>query len=185
MTGRRAAGRLGVDRPGQQGESTAGAAAALALVHRLRALAADLDQLGAVFAERNALHATDLRALVVLLDADRAKLPATPGWLAAQLGLGSAATTALLDRLERAGHLVRAADPGDRRRVLLRVQEQARYLGWSYFAPLVGRVDSAMTDFDADERATVDRFLCAIGAAVAAEPDRAERRVGRGDRLAQ
>ncbi|TQF68892.1 MarR family transcriptional regulator [Rhodococcus spelaei] len=125
-----------------------------------------MDQFGAAFAERNGLHATDLRALIVLLDADRAAIAATPGWLGAQLGLGSAATTALIDRLERAGHLIRAADSADRRRVLLRVQEQARYLGWSYFGPLVGRLVTPIRGFDADELETVERFLSAMTEAV-------------------
>lgn len=184
MVGRQATGRRTAGERVTGSAEPDGADAALALVHRLRGLASDLDQLGATFAGRNSLHATDLRALVLLLDADRTQLATTPGWLAAQLGLGSAATTALLDRLERAGHLVRSADPGDRRRVLLRVQEQARYLGWSFFAPLVGRVDAAMADFDADERATVARFLGAMDGALAAEPDRSDRRGGRGDRFA-
>jgi hypothetical protein len=91
---------------------------------------------------------------------------ATPGWLGGQLGLGSAATTALIDRLERAGHLTRTADPADRRRVLLRVQEQARYLGWSYFGPLVGRLVAPIRGFDADELATVERFLSVMNEAV-------------------
>ncbi|MFE3293034.1 MarR family winged helix-turn-helix transcriptional regulator [Rhodococcus sp. NPDC059234] len=139
---------------------------ALTLVRRLRGLASDLDQFGASFAERNGLHVTDLRALIVLLDADRGAVAATPGWLGAQLGLGSAATTALIDRLERAGHLTRTADPADRRRVLLRVQEQARYLGWSYFGPLVGRLVAPIRGFDADELATVERFLSVMNEAV-------------------
>lgn len=101
--------------------------AAFALAHRLRKLIADLDRFALAFADRNGLHPTDLRALLALLDADRTGTAATPGWLAAELGLGSAATTAVLDRLVRAGHVQRAADQVDRRRVLIRVQEQARY----------------------------------------------------------
>ncbi|MBJ7353128.1 MAG: MarR family transcriptional regulator, partial [Rhodococcus sp.] len=40
-------------------------------VHQLRALTVDLDLLGAEFAQRHALHPTDIRALICLLDADR------------------------------------------------------------------------------------------------------------------
>ncbi|GAA4486131.1 MarR family transcriptional regulator [Rhodococcus olei] len=145
---------------------------ALALVHRVRRLSADLDQFGSAFAGRNGLHATDLRALLALLEADRSGTDATPGWLAAELGLGSAATTAVLDRLVRAGHVTRAPDRTDRRRVLVRVQEQARYLGWSYFGPLVGRLASPLGGFDADEMAAVQRFLDAMADAVGTRLDR-------------
>lgn len=146
--------------------------AAYALVHRLRRLSVDLDRFALAFADRNGLHPTDLRALLTLLDADRSGSIATPGWLATELGLGSAATTAVLDRLVRAGHVQRAADPGDRRRVLIRVQEQARYLGWSYFGPLVGRLATPMGGFADDELAAVERFLTTMSDAVG---DRFER----------
>lgn len=139
---------------------------ALQLVHQLRRLTVDLDQVGAAFASRNGLHATDLRALIALLDADRAGIAATPGWLGRQLSLGSAATTALLDRLERAGHIGRTPDPRDRRRVLLRVQEQAKYLGWSFFGPLIGRMMASIGEFDEAELAAVTRFLAAMNEAV-------------------
>jgi len=140
--------------------------AALQLVHELRRLTVELDRFGAAFASRNGLHATDLRALIALLDADRAGIAATPGWLGGQLGLGSAATTALLDRLERAGHIGRTPDPGDRRRVLLRVQEQAKYLGWSFFGPLIGRMIASIGEFDEAELDAVTRFLGAMNEAV-------------------
>ena len=146
--------------------------AAFALAHRLRKLTADLDRFALAFADRNGLHPTDLRALLALLDADRTGTAATPGWLAAELGLGSAATTAVLDRLVRAGHVERAADQVDRRRVLIRVQEQARYLGWSYFGPLVGRLAEPMGAFADDELAAVERFLSTMSDAVETRLDR-------------
>ena len=72
----------------------------LRVVHQLRAITVELDLVGAEFAQRNSLHPTDLRALICLLDAARAHTLATPGWLGRQLGLNSAGTTALVDRLE-------------------------------------------------------------------------------------
>lgn len=47
------------------------------------------------------------------------------GRLGAELGLNSAGTTSLIDRLERLGHLTRTRDTRDRRRVLLSVTPQA------------------------------------------------------------
>ena len=43
----------------------------------------------------------------------------TAGELAGRLGLGAPATTALVDRLESAGHVRRDRDPHDRRKVTI------------------------------------------------------------------
>ncbi len=131
----------------------------LPLVHLLRGITVELDLLGAGFARLHKLHPTDVRALIALLDAGRAGITPTPGWLAQQLGLDSSSVTALVDRLERLGHLRRRPDPGDRRRVLLEVQEQAMTLGWSFFGPLIIEMATAMRSFDESELATIRRFL--------------------------
>ncbi|MCF2527725.1 MarR family winged helix-turn-helix transcriptional regulator [Yinghuangia soli] len=131
-------------------------------VHLLRAITLELNQVGAQFANENALHPTDLRALVCLLDAARAGTPATPGWLGGQLGLNSAGTTALVDRLERAGHVRRIRDTADRRRVLLAVDDRAVALGQAFFGPLIGDIVQVLHGFSATEQAAVERFLGAV-----------------------
>ncbi|WP_448615081.1 MarR family winged helix-turn-helix transcriptional regulator [Modestobacter sp. URMC 112] len=138
------------------------------LVHRLRALTVELDLLGADFARRNGLHPTDLRALIALLDAARDGVPATPGRLAEQLRLDASSVTALVDRLERLGHVRRERDPADRRRVLLRVDEPAVAMGWSFFGPLIEGITTVAESFDETELATVDRFLRRVAEAVTA-----------------
>lgn len=131
----------------------------MGLVHLLRGIAVELNLFGSEFATRHRLHATDLRALIHLLDAGRDGVTATPGWLGERLGLNSASVTALVDRLERLGHVRRVRDTADRRRVLLVVQEQAVELGWSFFGPLIATMVEAMRSFDEAELATVRRFL--------------------------
>lgn len=131
----------------------------MTLVHLLRGITVELDLFGAEFARRNHLHPTDLRALIHLLDATRAGMPASPGWLAEHLRLDSSSVTALLDRLEHRGYVERRPDPGDRRRVLVTVQPEAQALGWSFFGPLITDVVTAVASFDGAELATVDRFL--------------------------
>jgi len=134
----------------------------LQLFHRLRRLTVEMELSRREFAKLHGLHATDLRALIALLDAERAGLLATPGWLGEQLGLNSAGTTALIDRLERLGHVRRARDTGDRRRVLLEVTPQAVELGWSFFGPLIGAMVAGMGAFSAGELAAVGRFTDAM-----------------------
>lgn len=136
------------------------------VVHLLRAVTVELDRIGEKFAARHALHPTDVRALICLLDAARAGAPATPGMLGAHLGLNSAGTTAVIDRLERLGHVRRQRDTRDRRRVLLKVDESAVALGWSFFGPLIHEIVAVMGRFDTADQATVERFLGDVHEAV-------------------
>jgi DNA-binding MarR family transcriptional regulator len=137
------------------------------LLHLLRGITVQFDLFGAQFAGRNGLHPTDVRALIQLLDADRAGSAATPGWLGRRLGLNSAAVTALIDRLQHLGLIRRTRDTRDRRRVLLSVEPAAVALGWSFFGPLIERMIVGMRTFDEAELATVKRFLVEMDAAVA------------------
>ncbi|WP_218002108.1 MarR family winged helix-turn-helix transcriptional regulator [Microtetraspora malaysiensis] len=148
--------------------------AGMRVVHLLRAITVELDRIGEGFAARHALHPTDVRALICLLDAARTGAPATPGILGAHLGLNSAGTTAVIDRLERLGHVRRERDTQDRRRVLLKVDESAVALGWSFFGPLIHEIVAVMGRFDAADQATVERFLGDVNEAVARQ------RTGRG-----
>ncbi|MFD7779780.1 MarR family winged helix-turn-helix transcriptional regulator [Streptomyces sp. NPDC059753] len=131
------------------------------LVHLLRAVTVEFDLLGAEFASRHGLHPTDVRALIHLLDATRDGTRATPGWLGEQLRLNSAGTTALVDRLERLGLVRRSRDTADRRRVLLKVEDKATELGWTFFGPMIRELVVAAEGFEADELETVRRFLTA------------------------
>lgn len=139
----------------------------LELVHLMRHVTVELDLLGAEFAARNGLHPTDLRALIHLLDFDRAGTAATPGLLGEQLGLNSPAVTAVVDRLQRLGLVRREPDGRDRRRVLLAVTEQATDLGWSFFGRLIGDIVTATEGFDETELATVRRFLGTVESVLA------------------
>jgi DNA-binding MarR family transcriptional regulator len=131
----------------------------LQLVHLLRGLIVESDLFAAQFATAHGLRLTDLRALIHLLDAARAGIAATPGWLGEQLRLNSASTTGLVDRLEKSGHVRRARDAQDRRRVLLTVEEQAIAMGWSFFGPVITELTTALRSLSEAELDTVRRFL--------------------------
>ncbi|SES72743.1 MarR family transcriptional regulator [Geodermatophilus poikilotrophus] len=137
-----------------------------ATVHRLRALTLLLDAAGAAFAARNGLSASDVRALVCLLDRERAGVPASPTWLAGQLRVTTASVTALLDRLERAGHVRRVPRRDDRRRVDVLVQDSAKELGWAFFGPLIDATAAVLDRRSPAERAVIDAFLDDMVAAV-------------------
>jgi DNA-binding MarR family transcriptional regulator len=139
------------------------------IFHLLRAVTVEFGLRQGEFAIRNGMHTTDVRALICLLDAERAGTDATAGWLGAQLGLNSAGTTAVIDRLERLGHLARVRDDRDRRRVLLRVEESAKDLGRASFGPLIEETVALLREFDESEVEAVRRFLSGVREFMAAD----------------
>ncbi|MFF8605042.1 MarR family transcriptional regulator [Streptomyces sp. NPDC015346] len=132
------------------------------IFHLLRGVTVAYSLRQGEFAARNGMHATDVRALICLLDAERAGADATAGRLGAWLGLNSAGTTAVIDRLERLGLLARVRDERDRRRVLLRVEDRAKELGRASFGPLIDSTVALLRDFDEGERDAVRRFLLGV-----------------------
>jgi DNA-binding MarR family transcriptional regulator len=129
------------------------------IVHLLRAVTVELGLHSARFANRNAMHPTDVRALIALMDASRAGEEMTAGRLGAVLGLNSAGTTALVDRLERAGHVRRVRGERDRRKVVIEVSEGAVELGLDFFGPLIGRAVDLLQGYDERELAAIRGFL--------------------------
>jgi DNA-binding MarR family transcriptional regulator len=125
-------------------------------------------QLGDVFAQTHGLHPTDLQALISVMRAERADDPLTPGRLGEALSLSSGATTAVIDRLERAGHLRRTRESADRRVVHLRYAPPARELASAFFRPLAARSREVTDEFSTAELQTVRRFMIAMTEAVAA-----------------
>jgi hypothetical protein len=70
--------------------------------------------------------------------------------------------TALVDRLERQGHLSRVRDQRDRRRVTLEIEHQALALGAEFFGPLNTELLTAMEAFSDADLEVVGRFLEAM-----------------------
>lgn len=136
-------------------------------VHLLRELVLVLEQHGRAFAHRTGLGATDIRALIRLLDHERAGTAAGPSVLARELVLTTASTTVLLDRLERAGHVRRAPRTDDRRRVDIRITSAAKDVGWAFFGPLIDATVAVLDARTAPEREVIDRFLGELTEAIA------------------
>jgi DNA-binding MarR family transcriptional regulator len=142
----------------------------LEIVHLLRAVAVELGLYGSRFASRNGMHPTDVRALIALMDARRAGEEMSAGRLGAELGLNSAGTTALLDRLERAGHVRRTRGERDRRKVVVEVREPAVELGWAFFGPLIERSVELLRGYDEHQLAAIRDFLGGVREAAAEPP---------------
>ncbi len=135
----------------------AGARQELALL--LRRLTVELDAVGQRFAQQHNLNRTDVRALVAIMDAARRGEALTAGRLGEAVELRSASVTALVDRLERVGHVTRSRDAEDRRRVVLRMSDSAMAAGAEHFGGLAQDLTAAMEDYTDEELAVVHRFL--------------------------
>ena len=137
------------------------------LVDLLNAYTSEAQHIGHAFANRNNLHATDMHALLAVMQAERDGNPLTPGRLGEAMGLSSGATTALIDRLEKGGHLRRTRESSDRRVVHLRYADAGMSLALAFFTPLRPHTDAVMEQFSVEELKVVEKFLAGMAAALA------------------
>ena len=116
----------------------------------LRKVGAQSVLISDLVATRVGLNSTDLECLDLLYLAG----VTTAGTLAKHTGLTSGATTAVIDRLERAGFVKRRRDTADRRCVLVEVVPASA--GWiqPLYELLLRRIDKLNEDYD-DEQLTV------------------------------
>ena len=125
----------------------------------IRRLTVEVDAMGDRFAQQHSLGRTDVRAIVAIMDAARTGSALTAGALGSAVDLSSASVTALVDRLERAGHVHRVRDPEDRRRVVLEISDSAMAAGGAFFGGLQRELLAAMEGYSDEGLAVVRRFL--------------------------
>lgn len=121
---------------------------------------------------RKDMHRTDLNALAVIMRHTARGAVVTPGVLGRELNLSSPATTALIDRLDQSGHVVRERGSTDRRQVELKMTPKAFQDGSAIFAPLSRQMGEALAAFTPEELEVAARFLTAmVEATVAAREE--------------
>lgn len=152
--------------PAQPPDDAARAEVIADLVDALRSFTVESDVFVDVFARRHHLGRSDLNAIMWISTGEQSGRPITAGELAVRLGLGPPATTALVDRLEAAGHVRRTRDPQDRRKVTIVMQPPARQVATEYFVPLGRLMTEALDGTSAHDlqRATdiVRRLITAV-----------------------
>ncbi len=136
--------------------TTAGDTSTRDIVELLQQLGAHMHAVGSRFAARESLHATDVQALSALAMAG-GHLGA--GELSRALELSSGATTRLIDRLERVGHVARSTDPDDRRRRVVAITTSAQTTAGEYFGSLAATIERVLEPYDPAEREVLRRFL--------------------------
>jgi DNA-binding MarR family transcriptional regulator len=135
----------------------------------IRRIVVAMEQYSSSVGAQHDVHRTQLKALAVLMDHDPSATPMTPGTLGSALGLSSAATTALLDRLESAGHATRTRSLADRRVIDISITESALAVGRDLYLPLAARMQAALEPFGDDQLASANAVLSAILQAVVAD----------------
>ena len=73
--------------------------------------------------------------------------------------LSSGATTALLNRLEQAGHIVRSREHADRRIVTIRSSPNVQRPAEEFFGPLTEHMDAMMSHYSAEQLQHFEAFL--------------------------
>mgnify|MGYP001055815890 CR=1 FL=1 len=123
------------------------------------------------------LNRNDMRALHYLIAAKNRGVIATPGAIAEHLGISTASTTKLLDRLERGGHVTREPHPTDRRALAIAITPETHEAAVATVGRQHAKRFHAAARLTREEREVVIRFLeemtadIASGAEAWAQPE--------------
>lgn len=111
------------------------------------------------------LNESDMRAIRMLMQAQKQGLVITPKDIAHEVGISSASTTKLIDRLVAAGHLTRAPHPEDQRTICINVTPQTAQAARETIGCQHSRRFAAAAAMSSEEREVVVRFLTALAEA--------------------
>ena len=103
------------------------------------------------------VNPVDLRCLDWLSEG-----PLSASRLADATGLSAAATTSMIDRLERKGFVRRTPHPSDRRQVLVEMTEAGNAASWRLYGPLIEEGVPLLAPFTVGELEAMRDYLVAI-----------------------
>ncbi len=129
------------------------------VVRSMRGLNNELELYVAAAGREQEMGRTDLIGLSVVMDENAAGNPVTPGRLSAALQLSAPATSAMLDRLERLGHVHRTPHATDRRSVVVEITDHARAVGGAMFGRLAQHYAPLLADYDEEQLELIAEFL--------------------------
>ncbi|GGI39464.1 hypothetical protein GCM10010988_24200 [Cnuibacter physcomitrellae] len=101
------------------------------------------------------VNPTDLAAMEHLIEEG----PLTPSDLATRLGISTAASTLVVDRLVSLGHVSRSPHPHDRRKIVVVPSPDSIARAMSELVPVISSVNDVVASLDPEERETIERFL--------------------------
>ncbi|MET9913773.1 MarR family transcriptional regulator [Streptomyces sp. NPDC006476] len=106
-------------------------------------------------AERFGLNPTDMKCV----DLARSEERLTAGRLAEITGMSTSATTAVLDRMEKAGFIERVRDPHDRRKVIVVSTGRREQELSAAFAPLKDVMTAVLESYDDEQLELIAEFV--------------------------
>jgi DNA-binding MarR family transcriptional regulator len=112
-------------------------------------------------ARRTGLSESELHSLRHLLGG-----PLGPNDLARTLGVTSAASSGIVDRLEARGHVSRQPHPTDKRRTVVVLSDSGRVEGLAQMRPMFEGLVAADARLSDEQRTIVDAYLVDIIAAM-------------------
>ena len=101
------------------------------------------------------INQTDMAALEHLITDG----PLPPTELATRLSVTTAGITQVIDRLERAGHVVRERQLDDKRRVLVRPVPESVAQAYRHIAPMLNGLSTVLGALDGRDRTVIEAFL--------------------------
>ncbi|WP_399096669.1 MarR family winged helix-turn-helix transcriptional regulator [Streptomyces sp. BBFR2] len=132
------------------------------LMEGLRIYGGHYAELSRRFAAWLGLHSTDATAVLEIAAAEERGAPLSPARLSERISLSTGATTALLNRLEAAGHITRTREHSDRRLITLRSGAHIQERADEFFGPLARRLDTAMSHYPPDLLEQFEAFLTGL-----------------------
>ncbi len=101
------------------------------------------------------VNPTDLQAMQHLIMGG----PQSPTELSRKLGISTAATTAVIDRLVAVGHASRTQHPTDRRGVVVIPNPASVARAMGTLMPMIMGVDEVLDEFTEDEQSVITEYL--------------------------
>lgn len=123
---------------------------------RLREVEREVSEASARYMD---LNETGMRALHFLMVNENHGDKTTPGLITAHLGISTASTTKLLDRLEVGGHIIRHPHPTDRRAQHIQITDETRRAAMDTVGRHQSRRFHSAARLTKEERDVVIRFL--------------------------
>lgn len=102
---------------------------------------------------------TDVRAIQIVIAAERKGVPCTARYLATALGITTASTAKLLNRLEVSGHLRRVPNAADGRSVTIQATEHSHDEVRERLGQMHEKMRQVVLEYSPEERAAISSFL--------------------------
>ena len=131
-------------------------------VHDATSLLREIREVGAAFeshlGEQLTVNPTDLEAMEHLIQDG----PLTPTDLSRRLGVSTAATTTIIDRLTAVGHVERVPNPNDRRGILVVPAPASVERAMGAIMPMVMGIDKVLNDYSDEQKAVITDYLSRV-----------------------